>query len=234
MIASNVTLLFGKTLARRDLTIAIIVVLFVLQTAIRSSSYLNPDIAWYIYAGGRLMDGAKYYVDVVDPMPPFVIWALMPIAAIGRATGVNVEIVFHAVLMTLTAISICFSARLIAAAKDISTGARHLILIFLAALLLFLPASDFGQRDHLVIVMASPWVLLRWNRLIDRHVPWALAALVGLMAAVGLWMNSYFLIVVIAVEIAVLHVARNARTALRVEILAIVGLGAAYLSHPGR
>lgn len=229
MVASKISPLFRTLIARRDLTIAVIVLLFALQAAIRSNSYLNPDIAWYIYAGGRLLDGARYYVDVVDLMPPFVIWASMPIAAIGRVTGVNVEIIFHTVLLTLTAVSICLSARLIAAATDITAGARHLFLVLLAALVLFLPASDFGQRDHVVIVLASPWVFLRWSRLIDRPVPWGLAAVIGLMAAVGLWLNSYFLFVVIALEIAVLLVARNARIALRIETLAIVGLGLTYM-----
>ena len=216
-------------LARRDLTIAAIVLVFALQEVIRFNSHLDPEVTWYLYAGGRLLDGADLYIDVVEFIPPFVIWLSMPIVAMARTIGVNVTIIFQSVLLVLSVVSIALSARFIAAATDVSASTRHLIVILLAGLMLFLPASDFGQRDHIVIVLATPWVLLRWNRLIDREVPWAFAVLVGLMAAVGLWMKPNFLFVVLALEITILFVARSARTSMRTENLAIVAVGAAYL-----
>lgn len=225
---SNVPGLIRKALEGRELTIALIVILFVLQAAIRFNSYLNPDVAWYLYAGGQLMDGAKYYVDIIDTISPYVIWLSMPVAALSQAIGVNVAITLHVVLLSLTAISIVLSARMIAVDTEISASTRHLFLILLTALMLFLPASDFGRSDHVVIVLATPWVFLRWNRFADHHVPWTLALAIGLMAAVGLWMNWLFLIVVLALEITVLFSSPRIRLALRIESLAIVAFGVVY------
>lgn len=217
-----------RLLARRDLTIASIVLLFTLQAFIRFSSHLNPDVAWYLYASGRLLDGARLYVDVVEVSPPFGLWLSMPIVAIARAINVDGAIAFHAVLLMLAVVSVALSARFIAAATDISPGARNLFLVLLAGLMLFLPASDFGLRDHLIIVFATPWVLLRWNRFVGHEVHWALAAFVGLLAACGFWTNPIFLVVILGVELTILFASQSVRAVIKVETLVIAAVGVAY------
>ncbi len=219
----------ARSLARTDLTVAVVVLLVAVEAVIRFRSPLGHDVAWYLYAGGRLLDGAVLYEDVVEVNPPLAIWLTMPIAAMARATGVSSIIVIKAVLLALTACSIALSARFIAAATDISAGAKHLILILLAGLMLFIPASDFGQREHVAIVLAMPWVLLRWNRLVDRGAPAGLAALIGLAAAIGFWMKPHFLMAVLAIELAMIFAARSPRTTVRIENLAIVAFSVAYL-----
>ena len=65
-------------LPRRDLTIAAIILLFVFQAIIRFNSSLSPDVAWYLYAGGRLLDGATLYTDIIEVSSPFALWLSMP------------------------------------------------------------------------------------------------------------------------------------------------------------
>jgi hypothetical protein len=219
----------ARHLANRYATFAIVVVLFAVQAVIRFRSHLDPDVAWYLYAGGRLLDGGVLYVDVVEVNPPLGIWLTVPIAAAARILGVGTVPLLYTVLLCLTALSLALSARLLSAAADISDFARHLILILLAALMLFLPAADFGQRDHVMIVLATPWLLLRWNRLVDQVVSLPFAALVGLMAAFGLWLKPHYVIAVFAVELVLIFGTRRLRTTFCVENLAIAVLGACYI-----
>lgn len=215
---------------RRDVTFSIIGLLFVLQAVIRYGSHVSPEVGWYLYAGGRLLDGAALYQDVVEVNPPLALWLCAAIVAVARAIGVEATVLFQTVLLLVTVASLAISGRLLAAATDVTAATRHLILILAAALLLFVPASDFGQRDHVVVLLALPWVLLRWNRLLDREVPWMLAAIVAVSAALGLWLKPHFVIVLIAVEVTMLFTSRNVRSVLRVETVAVVVFGIAYMA----
>ena len=220
----------GRALERRDFTLAVVAALFVGQAAIRFASHLAPDVAWYLYAGGRLLDGGVLYRDVVEANPPLGVWLSVLVAAAARAAGVGSALVLKLALLGLTALSFALSARFIAAASDVAAGAKHLLLILVAALLLFLPGADFGQRDHVMILLVLPWVLVKWNRLIEREVPFGIAAIVGLLAATGFWLKPHFLFAFIAIELSVAMAARSARDVVRIETLAVVAFGVVYLT----
>ena len=219
----------GRALDRRDVALAAIAVLFFVQAVVRLASHLAPDVAWYLYAGGRLLDGGVLYRDVVEANLPLGVWLSMPVVAAARATGAGSALVLKLVLLLLTALSVALSARFIAAASDVTAGAKHFILILTAALLLFLPGADFGQRDHVMILVVLPWVLLKWNRLIQREVPFGIAAFAGLLAATGFWLKPHFLFAFFAVELSLAMATRSARDIVRIETLAVVACGVVYL-----
>jgi hypothetical protein len=218
-----------RALERWDVTVAVVAALFLGQAAIRFASHLAPDVAWYLYAGGRLLDGGVLYKDVVEANPPLGIWLSVLVVALARATAVGSPLVLKLALLLLTALSVSLSARFIAAASDMSTGAKHFILILIAALLLFLPGADFGQRDHVLVLLVSPWVLLKWNRFIGGKVPFGTAALAGLLAATGFWLKPHFIFAFLAVELSLSMATRSVRGMVRIETLAVVAFGAVYL-----
>ena len=45
---------------------------------------LNGDVAWYLYVGNRILDGATLYRDVNDPNPPIVSWFHVPFCFLFR------------------------------------------------------------------------------------------------------------------------------------------------------
>jgi len=214
--------------ARRDVTIAAIGLLFAIQAVIRFRSPIAADVAWYLYAGGRLLDGAVLYEDVVEVNPPLGVWMAVPITVIAQALGVGASTVIKAVLLGLTALSVGLTARFIGAAREISPAARHVFLILVAGLMLFLPASDFGQREHLLILLATPWIFLRWNRLVGRDISWMTAIPVGLLAALGLWLKPQFFFVVVSIEVTLLLTSRDPKITLRAENLALIVFSALY------
>jgi hypothetical protein len=219
----------ARLLLRRDLTAAVIILLFAIQAIIRYHSHIDPAVAWYLYAGRRLLDGAALYSDIFEVNPPLGLWLCAALAAVARDIAVDPMVLFKTILFLLTGASLAVSARLLAAATDVTAATRDLLLILAAALMLFLPAAEFGQRDHVAIVLVTPWILLRWNRLLDRNVPWALAAIVGVGAAVGIWLKPHFVLVLISIEATMLFATRSARAPLRVETLTVIGFGIIYL-----
>jgi len=219
----------ARLLLRRDLTVAVIVLLFAIQATVRYSSHIDPAVGWYLYVGGRLLDGAALYSDIFEVNPPLALWLCAAIVAFARDIAVDPIVLFKTILFLLTGASLVVSARLLAAATDVTAGTRNVLLIFVAALMLFLPAAEFGLRDHVAIVLVTPWVLLRWNRLLDRRVPWALAALIGTAAAVAIWLKPHFVFVPIAIEVTMLFATRSVRASLRVETLTVIAFGIGYL-----
>jgi hypothetical protein len=219
-----------RMFARRDLTLLVIVILFALQAGIRFNSHLSHDVAWYLYLGGRLLDGAALYRDIVEVNPPLAMWLALPFAALARVSGLSAIVLFQAGMLALTALSLALSARFLGAAKEVSVGIRHAILILLAALMLFAPAYDFGQREHLLILLVTPWLLLRWNRLLGEKAPAGLAIVVGLLAAAGFWLKPHCLLAALAVEIAIFVQRRRLRLTVTVENLAAIGFSVLYLA----
>ncbi len=219
----------ARLFCRRDLTIALILVLFAVQVVIRYQSHLDPEIAWQLYAGGRLIDGAALYDDVVEINPPLGLWLSAAVAALASEVGMSSALFLKTALLILTGASVAISARFLAAATDVSATTRHMLTVLIAALMLFLPGTAFGQPEQFAIVLITPWVLLRWNRLIDRSVPWLLAAAVGLGAALAMWIKPHYAFLLVSIEVTMLFATRNIRTSLRIETLTVVAFGIAYL-----
>jgi hypothetical protein len=213
-------LMLPRWLERDDLAAAIIAGLFVVQAAIRFTSHLAGDVAWYLHAAGRLLDGATLYVDVIEVSTPLGLWLTVPIVAVARALSINPIVVLKAVLLLVTALSVVLSGRLMSLAKDMP--ARNLLLILIAALLLFLPGEHFGLREHVAILLVTPWLFLQWLRFLDRRVPVALALSTGLLAAPGLVIKPHFFFVFLAVLMVVASVGHNRRNAFRIENLLIL------------
>ncbi len=220
----------ARWFARGDITFAVILGLFAMQAALRFASPLSGDVAWYLYAAGRLLDGAALYTDVIEVSSPLGLWLAMPVVALARAIPANPIPVLKSVLLLLSLASIFLSARLLSLAGEIPREIRNLILIAVAALMLFLPGADFGQREHVAIMLVTPWLLLQWQRLAGREVSPGLAILVGALAAPGFLVKPHFIFAFVAVVLVVVTVRREWRNVLRPEALVVLFFLGAYFA----
>lgn len=219
----------SRLFLRRDLTFAAVAMLVAVQAVIRYGSTLDPAVAWYLYAGGRLLDGATLYHQIIEVNPPLGLWLCAAVVAAANMISVDPTLLLKTILLLLTGASVIASARLLSAATDVSAATRHLLVILLAAVMLFLPAAEFGQRDHVAIVTITPWVLLRWNRLLGQKVPWGLAVAIGIGAALGMWLKPHFVFVLVPIEVTILFATRSPRSILNIETLLVIGFGLIYM-----
>ena len=130
---------------------------FVLFTTLSAS--LKDDIAWLLYVAQQWLAGRQLYVDLIEVNPPMIVWILAVPAALSAALGVALKLVavpFFAVCMLGSA---AWCARLLRGYGPLG-GAPLSIFAAVGTVLLVLPGHEFGQREHLLVAAALPYLCI--------------------------------------------------------------------------
>jgi hypothetical protein len=160
-----------------------------------------PDIGFFLYAAGRLLDGARLYRDVVDLNPPLIFAVNMPVMRLARLTGLSEFLLYRLCSALLLGMLLLYSGRLLLryVFPDRAVRARYVLLLFCFALFL-LVRSDFGQREHFVLALLLPYVLLVAADCARRRPPAGEAVVIGLMAGAAIGFKPHFGLVWIVLE----------------------------------
>ena len=165
------------------------------------ASFARSDIAFLLYAARRVLDGARMYVDVVEINPPLIVVLNLPAVFLGRVLGVSDILVYRALVAAalLGALALAdWSLRWILGPGG--DRLRRLLVLVLAFALFPAAGNNFGQREHLLIALALPYVLLARGRVDGRPAPAATAGAAGALAGVGFALKPHFLLVWAAIE----------------------------------
>ena len=164
-------------------------------------TFARSDTAFLLYAAERVLDGARLYVDVVEINPPLIVALNLPAVLLARAFGVS-DIAMYRALVTLALLgALAFADWSLRRTLDAGSDRLRRRLVLVLAFALFLaPGNDFGQREHLLIALALPWVLLAVGRVSGRPAPAGPALAAGVLAGLGLAIKPHFLLVWAAVE----------------------------------
>jgi hypothetical protein len=197
------------------------------------SQTINHDTAWYLHATARLLDGARLYVDIVELNPPLAFYLTVPPVALARLFGVPAVDAFVVYVFVMIACSLALTREIMRSAPSgTETGRRWSLAAALFALTV-LPGAAFGQREHLIVVLAMPYLVLMAMRTAGSAPSPRLALLAGLAGGLAFSIKPPFLIVAAVLEI-YLRVVRGRKVALfRAEMLAVGAVAAVYaLSIP--
>lgn len=187
-----------------------------------------PDVSWLLYTAGRLLDGAELYRDVVEVNPPLIVWLNLLPVSLARALGLSDVVVYRVLIVAgaLGSLALCRALdRPLPEFRD--PVARRVGLLLAGFVLLPLAAADFGEREHLLLILALPYIMLAAARLQRQPVRPALAVLAGLMAGFAIALKPYFLLLPLAVEGSLLSARLGLRT--RPELAAITAALLGYL-----
>ena len=165
------------------------------------ATFARSDTAFLLYAAERVLDGARLYQDVVEINPPLIVALNLPAVLLARAIGVS-DIAIYRALVTLALLGALAFAdwSLRRALEPGSDRLRRRLVLVLAFALFLAPGNDFGQREHLLVGLALPWVLLAVGRASGRPAPAGPALAAGVLAGLGLAIKPHFLLVWAAVE----------------------------------
>lgn len=213
---------------RRRLIAASIVALFIIQAIIRFRSNIHHDAAWYLYIADGLLHGKHLYTDFLEVNPPLGIWLTLPVVWLGSLTGMGSIVTFYSVLLALTAMSLLLVNRYLRLLHDVPDTARAMLCVFIAAVILFMPAMDFAEREHLMVLLFLPWPFLRLARSRGAQLGLAEASIVGLMAAMAICIKPQSLLAPLGVELALLLRFRNFRSLFAVENIAAAAFALLY------
>jgi hypothetical protein len=188
---------------------------------------INHDVAALLDVSARWVDGEKLYVQVIDENLPltFIVHAL-PVLTAKLLPG-GIPFWFTAWVVLGIAVSFVACRRLVrlvpSADHALTEGLLPPVLLFLFTVL---PNEHFGQREHLMFVVAAPYLIASMARAEGASLARSTALAVGLAAGLGFALKPYFLAVPASGEFYLL-VRRGWRTALRDPIPWTIGAVAA-------
>ena len=192
------------------------------------SQTINHDTAWYLLGTARLLDGGRLYVDIVELNPPLAFYLTVPPVAAARLFGVPAVDAFVVYVFILIAGSLVMAREIVRAPPSGSeTGRRWMLAVALFALAV-LPGAAFGQREHLTVILALPYLVLTAIRAANGAPSSRLALLAGLTAGLAFSIKPPFLIVPAILEIYLWAVRGRKIRLFRADTLALGAVAAVY------
>jgi hypothetical protein len=161
----------------------------------------HPDLAFYLYAAGRVLDGAVLYRDIVEINPPLIIWLNVPAVRLARLLSISDILAYRLIVSLVIGVMLLLCHRIASRIRyqGKTLGTPYLLLVLWFALFP-LAGHDFGQREHLVLALLLPYLLLAVARVQGTPGPVSETLAVGMLAGVGLSLKPPFLLAWLAIE----------------------------------
>jgi len=189
---------------------------------------INHDTAWYLVATQIWLDGGTLYVDVVEINPPLAFYLTASAIVVSDVTGLSPTNAFYVVLAAVLFGVTHWIWAILGDLEDLHPVQRAALAAGLG-LALWLPAlNEIGQREHLMTLLAAPW-LVAW--LVYPGGGTGRAAVVrAMVAAVGICLKPYFVLIPIALVLVHILQTRSLRPIVQASNLSIAGVGIAYIA----
>jgi hypothetical protein len=162
---------------------------------------LNADVSALLLATEKLLQGGNYIEDFFTPNPPMIMYLYMIPVLSAKFWHINITILFPFYIFVLISISFFICYRLvdkIFLKKDRLQG--YVFLSMLAIVFLVVPTKEFGQRDHLLVIMTLPYLLLTVCRMKAQAVNQGFAMIIGLFAGMVIAFKPQYLMLPALIE----------------------------------
>ncbi len=163
---------------------------------------INHDVGAVLDVAHRWVSGERIYVDIIDVNFPlvFIVYAIPEL--LSRAFGGSAVIWLNACLIAAILGSFLVCRRLVHLIPSTSHPLAEALLppVILFALSV-LPNDMFGQREHIMLIAAMPYLLLAGVRAEDGQAGYALRLGVGIAAGIGFGLKPFFLFIPLFVEL---------------------------------
>ena len=192
-------------------------------------SYARPDTGFLLDAAGRVLDGSRLYVDVVEINPPLVVGLNALAVLCSKALGASDIVVYRVGVAVMLLISLVLSTQWLRRLMPGDIRLQRAGVLVLAFVLFALPRQDYGEREHLVLALLLPYLFLVATRTIGNRIATYQGLWPGLAAGCAFALKPHFLVVWLGVE-AWLRGSRRVRLgALLPETVGIAGVLLLYL-----
>lgn len=207
-----------------------IVGIYLLSWAMQSTLLLNWDVSWNLHAAQRLLAGGSYQHDFSDINPPMIFYLNIPPVLLARFLAIDTILamrIYVFLLATLSLVLCCGLIYEIFSAQSRAVAQQFFLALILAFLML--PVYEFGQREHLMIILIMPYLLAVVYQLQGNKLNFWIAVVIGLLAGLGFAIKPFFLAVLVIVEMYYIYSVRNIVAWIRMETLMIIALLVSYL-----
>ncbi|HEX6957235.1 MAG TPA: hypothetical protein VF194_04550 [Ferrovibrio sp.] len=166
---------------------------------------INHDTAVLLYIAKVWLNGGTLYVDAIDINTPLVfVLHLLP-EALAKLTGIPGTTMLVALLGLGIAGSFLTCRWVLAASLDPAHATADALLpLLLLFILVVFPGDTFTQREHIMLVLSMPYLLVASGRAGGEKLSRRIRITTGILAGLGFAMKPYFLGIPFLVELYVL------------------------------
>src|ERR1700722_11445432 len=185
---------------------------------------LGQDQAINLLEAQRYLAGAELYgPHLAEPSPPLIIWFSTLPHLLGRLMHGSPSFLFRLVVTTLIFLSVTWCVRILRRSDTITNLASVGLLAcaILAIEFIAIGRFDFGQREHLIIILIFPYVLAVASRAIY-CLSSAERCILGVAAGVAVCFKPQYALIPIALELLLAFSARSLRRILTPEVLSLL------------
>ncbi len=176
--------------------------MFALSVFLRSTILFNSDVSWLLFVTKQLLAGGSYTKDFFEINPPMILYVYSPVILLSQCLRLSRMMVFDIYVYGLTALTLAWVYHFLTRwLINNDQGLKLVVMISVALSLLILPLSDFGQREHLALILTIPYFFSAAAQLNNNKISYYLLVPVGILAAIGFCLKPYFLLSFLLVEI---------------------------------
>ena len=191
---------------------------------------LNHDSSWYLIATRRWLGGVELYSGIMEINPPLAFFLTVPALWLADALGTTDSIGFVLYVVLLCGGALLVVQHLLRDAEQLTLLARRGVLLSAIAALFVVPADAFGQREHLMVILTLPYLLMVAMSPKGVRATRAVAIALGSAAAIGFALKPHFLVAPALLGLAVAVQQRSVRALFTPANAAVVTVGLGYLS----
>lgn len=174
---------------------------------------LNHDVGWWLYLADAMLQGEGLYTSFVEVNPPLYGYLAVIPAGIASILSLPIEPVFEVSVLALIFTIVIWTMR------EVSSGGSLYLHTTLGLSLLLgyvvMPGNDFGQREHLMLVLVTPYAILAWRRLEGMNVRSLHGIAAGLAAGLGFGFKPYFVLTWLGLELMLAFATRSLRVVVK-------------------
>jgi hypothetical protein len=163
-------------------------------------AYAGPDTGFLLDEASRILRGDRLYLDLVDMNPPLIVLLNLGAVLLARACGIAAILAYRLGCTVALLGLLVPTAWLLRRVLPGEPARRRAVLLLLVFALFTLPGQDFGEREHLLLALALPYLLLAAIRAAGRDVPTGAAVLIGALAGAAFALKPPFGLLWLAVE----------------------------------
>ncbi|MBA4050262.1 MAG: hypothetical protein C0464_04590 [Cyanobacteria bacterium DS2.008] len=191
---------------------------------------IAPDQSMFVAIGELILQGKRPYVDFFDVNPPLAFYAHIAPNLVSHYFGTTQPQAFWYTTIALWIYSIAFSFWLLwRQPKNKESFVFMPLILSFSYLTLFLSGEDeFGQREHIFVLLFLPLFIVRWLRWQNASLPAVAAIVAAILASIGLYMKPSYLLAAIVLEALWLRENRQWRCLIAPETIICALFGLAY------
>ena len=178
---------------------------------------VGTDVGWYLVAARKWLAGGELYTDIVEVNPPLAFYLVVPATWLEDLSGFGSQTAFFTYVAILAALSLALCCRIVLAA-----GLKPVLAIILALALfdalLIVPFTDFGQREHFMLIFALPYLVMSALFAERNTLSTPERFAIGALAVIGLALKPYFLAMPVMVTVARMALGGSLRQAVRIVL----------------